>query len=129
MLTTIFLSISILCMTFFIQNEAYKNYKTLVSNAESYQFKCVEAKLIKISVNSFRSLVFVLTTINILAVDFSLYPNYFRKSEIYGISLMDTGVGYFILCHSMRYIRNSPNDTENHNIQTYVKLQSFIKFN
>jgi len=104
----------------FIKNEACKNYALLGSADDSANLKSLDAKLIQISVNAFRSLVFVLTTINILAIDFSLYPHYFRKSEKQGISLMDTGVGFFILCHSMRYIRNSPSDSADRTIQTYV---------
>ncbi len=119
-LTSILLFISTYCMIRFIKNEACKNYALLGSADDSANLKSLDAKLIQISVNAFRSLVFVLTTINILAIDFSLYPHYCRKSEMQGISLMDTGVGFFILCHSMRYIRNSPSDSADKTIQTYV---------
>jgi hypothetical protein len=73
----------------------------------------IDEKLIRISINAFRSLLFVITSVCILAVDFSLFPQQHAKSHEYGISLMDIGVGFFILCHSMRLIRNSPNKEEN----------------
>lgn len=61
----------------------------------------------RISIHAFRSLLFIITSVCILAVDFKIFPRYHAKRVDYGISLMDIGVGYFILCHSMRLIRNS----------------------
>ncbi|XP_055382488.1 uncharacterized protein LOC129612753 [Condylostylus longicornis] len=46
-----------------------------------------------------RSFVFIITAVAILAVDFPQYfPHSMTKSDYTGISLMDTGIGYFIFC-------------------------------
>lgn len=74
----------------------------------SIDFNQIDEKLILISINGFRSLLFLITSVCILAVDFrNLFPLQHSKSHRFGTSLMDIGVGFFILCHSMRLIRNS----------------------
>jgi phosphatidylinositol glycan class W len=67
----------------------------------------LDTKVVKLSINLFRSTVVIITSIAILAVDFKIFSRRNAKTEYYGISLMDVGVGYFIMCHSMRLIRNS----------------------
>ncbi|XP_054282077.1 uncharacterized protein LOC128999534 [Macrosteles quadrilineatus] len=47
-----------------------------------------------------RSIVNIMTVISILAVDFRIFPRKFSKTEKYGMSLMDVGVGFFILCNA-----------------------------
>lgn len=74
----------------------------------------IDEKLIRISINAFRSLLFIITSVCILAVDFKLFPPQHAKRYRFGISLMDIGVGFFILCHSMRLIRNSSNNETSH---------------
>ncbi|KAL4220648.1 hypothetical protein ACF0H5_021044 [Mactra antiquata] len=48
-----------------------------------------------------RSYINILTAISILAVDFPLFPAYFRKSRLYGTSLMDTGLGFYICSNAI----------------------------
>ncbi|XP_066492315.1 phosphatidylinositol-glycan biosynthesis class W protein [Tiliqua scincoides] len=48
------------------------------------------------SISVFRAYMNVLTSINILAVDFPQYPRRYAKTETYGTGLMDFGVGAFV---------------------------------
>jgi hypothetical protein len=70
-------------------------------------FNDLQNLIINITIKWFRSSLFLLTVISILAVDFELFPNYFAKTDHFGISFMDIGVGFFIMSHSLRVIRNS----------------------
>ncbi|KAG7188730.1 hypothetical protein KM043_008350 [Ampulex compressa] len=52
-------------------------------------------------ITNFRALTNILTTICILAVDFRVFPRKFAKTEIFGYSLMDTGVGLFVVANAL----------------------------
>ncbi|XP_050237661.1 uncharacterized protein At4g17910 isoform X1 [Mercurialis annua] len=52
-------------------------------------------------ISSYRVLVMAVTCLCILAVDFRIYPRRYAKTETYGTSLMDCGVGSFILANSL----------------------------
>lgn len=69
-----------------------------------------DLKLIRLSVNTFRTFLFLITSACILAVDFPHFSIDYMKSHGFGFGLMDIGVGFFILCHSMRYLRNMKNE-------------------
>lgn len=47
-------------------------------------------------ITNVRSTTNLLTAVAILAVDFRIFPRHFAKTETYGYSLMDVGVGLFI---------------------------------
>uniref|UniRef100_A0A0C9QI82 Phosphatidylinositol-glycan biosynthesis class W protein n=1 Tax=Fopius arisanus TaxID=64838 RepID=A0A0C9QI82_9HYME len=49
----------------------------------------------------FRALTNIITAICILAVDFRVFPRKFAKTELYGYSLMDTGVGLFVMANAL----------------------------
>lgn len=52
-------------------------------------------------ITNFRALTNIITAICILAVDFQIFPRKFAKTEVFGYSLMDTGVGLFILANAL----------------------------
>lgn len=62
----------------------------------------------------------VFTVIAILAVDFNIFPRRFAKTETYGISLMDVGVGCFILCHGVVGPETRQSHPPQFNIKPYI---------
>lgn len=52
-------------------------------------------------ITNFRALTNIITAICILAVDFHIFPRKFAKTETFGYSLMDTGVGLFIFANAL----------------------------
>ncbi|XP_044587156.1 GPI-anchored wall transfer protein 1-like [Cotesia glomerata] len=69
---------------------------------------------------NFRALTNILTCICILAVDFKIFPRKFAKTEIYGYSLMDAGVGMFIIANAIvspqtkDFTSNNSNNSNKH---------------
>ncbi|KAI8102595.1 hypothetical protein M9435_006193 [Picochlorum sp. BPE23] len=55
---------------------------------------------IKDAVSMHRAQVMLMTCLAILGVDFRAFPRRFAKTETYGTSLMDAGVGSIVLCSS-----------------------------
>lgn len=56
---------------------------------------------LRTNVSSYRVLVMIITFLCILAVDFKIFPRRHAKTETYGTSLMDLGVGSFILANAL----------------------------
>lgn len=52
-------------------------------------------------ITNFRAFTNLITAICILAIDFHIFPRKFAKTELFGYSLMDTGVGLFIFANAL----------------------------
>lgn len=81
------------------------------SNTKSYSY----------IIENFRSQMLIVTCICILAVDFPVFPRRYAKTENYGYSGMDLGVGLFALVHGMV-------SSEARNKQTNLKELFFENF-
>ncbi|CAF4652160.1 unnamed protein product [Rotaria socialis] len=76
------------------------------------------------TIELFRGQILIATCLCILAVDFPIFPRRYAKTENYGYSLMDKGVGLFALAHGIV-------SAEARNKQTSLKdlfLENFILF-
>lgn len=103
----------------FICNHLKKEIKlNLKSNQieKNSQIALIELKILKFSIGTCRLWLYLLTCVTILAVDFKIFPRHLAKTERYGISLMDLGVGFYIVCHAMKVIRNDNFQNEQNSI-------------
>ena len=118
----IMIALNLIILKLVISNKKhikYNNYDE-IHVEQSINLNMLELKIIKLSVNSFRTSVVIITSVAILAVDFLIFPYVHAKTVLYGISLMDLGVGLFVLCHCMRIIRN-PNDVDPNTDKTFKR--------
>ncbi|XP_018407045.1 PREDICTED: uncharacterized protein At4g17910 isoform X2 [Cyphomyrmex costatus] len=78
------------------------NLSLMIERKINYSDLNTELVKDKIScITNFRALTNIITAVCILAVDFRIFPRKFAKTETYGHSLMDTGVGMFILANAL----------------------------
>lgn len=74
--------------------------QSIIADGEGFRQTCID-----LTISSFQTMTYALTTATILAVDFKIMPRKLAKTENYGISGMDYGVGMFVLCHAFKAIR------------------------
>ncbi|KAK7386649.1 hypothetical protein VNO78_26983 [Psophocarpus tetragonolobus] len=60
-----------------------------------------EPNSLRTYITSYRVIVMIIACLCILAVDFRIFPRRYAKTETYGASLMDLGVGAFVLANSL----------------------------
>lgn len=63
---------------------------------------------LRTNISSYRVSMMIVTSLSILAVDFTIFPRRYAKTETFGTGLMDIGVGSFVLANSLvsRQARN-----------------------
>lgn len=76
----------------------------------------IEKKILKLSISTIRLWLYLLTCVSILAVDFNVFPRRFAKTETYGVSVMDLGVGFYMVCHAIKVIRNDQSQSVSFNV-------------
>lgn len=52
-------------------------------------------------ISNFKAFTLIGTVVAILAVDFTVFPRRFCKTETYGTGMMDAGVGLFIMSNAI----------------------------
>ncbi|XP_026866090.2 phosphatidylinositol-glycan biosynthesis class W protein [Electrophorus electricus] len=81
-------------------NQKPPPHGTFRSSLDRFMHTRVESNLVPF-VTVFRVLVNVKTAISILAVDFSVFPRRYAKTESYGTGVMDFGVGAYVMANAL----------------------------
>ncbi|KAF2078688.1 hypothetical protein CYY_000059 [Polysphondylium violaceum] len=92
---TLFLIIGMLITCLTVPLFAHKNIKIYFKNPKELLQDLNSSR--KSFLEEYRSFIMLATCVCILAVDFKIFPRRFGKTETYGISLMDIGVGSVVL--------------------------------
>ncbi|XP_069801509.1 phosphatidylinositol-glycan biosynthesis class W protein isoform X2 [Dendropsophus ebraccatus] len=87
------------CYVIYNNRISYKD-TSLLNVCQSFLNKQIEDRNIP-SVTTFRVFINLLTAISILAVDFSIFPRRYAKTETYGTGVMDLGVGCFTFANAL----------------------------
>lgn len=87
-ITTVLLVLMLLSFTL-----GYTELKKSITSAEMVQMSSEHPGYITI----LRATINLVTCVCILAIDFNIFPGYLSKTKHYGFSLMDSGIGLFVL--------------------------------
>ncbi|KAA0716893.1 Phosphatidylinositol-glycan biosynthesis class W protein [Triplophysa tibetana] len=85
---------------FVYNNRRRPSQGSLHSTIDKFLQTRVESNMVPF-VTVFRVLVNVKTAISILAVDFSVFPRRYAKTEMYGTGVMDFGVGAYVMANAL----------------------------
>ncbi|XP_054824549.1 uncharacterized protein At4g17910 isoform X2 [Prosopis cineraria] len=119
---------SFLIVIFTLISVASKRYKF---GGSSLSFQG-DSNSLRAYISSYRFIVMIMTCECILAVDFRIFPRRLAKTETYGTSLMDLGVGSFVVVNSFvsRQARNIKTIGWKNAVQSSIPLiiLGFIRF-
>lgn len=93
-------AIADVCAVSILYSKRKKKAASHQSLIDSFEHSHVDSKLVPF-LTVFRVLVNVKTAISILAVDFSVFPRRYAKTETYGTGVMDFGVGAYVMANAM----------------------------
>lgn len=99
-LQQVVITISLIVSTLFYYITCYASAQRPVKNVPFFLQSHIQVQKVPF-VTTFRVLVNVKTAISILAVDFSVFPRRYAKTEMYGTGVMDVGVGAFVFANGL----------------------------
>ncbi|KAB5522424.1 hypothetical protein PHYPO_G00159380 [Pangasianodon hypophthalmus] len=94
------IAVTDICAVSILYSKRNKKHASHQSLIDRFEHSHVESKLVPF-LTAFRVLVNVKTAISILAVDFSVFPRRYAKTETYGTGVMDFGVGAYVMANAM----------------------------
>ncbi|CAC5386223.1 PIGW [Mytilus coruscus] len=114
---------SIILQCYRIPSLSWKYAKTRVKD-----FPAIEINDRFQFISNFKAYTLIGTVISILAVDFTVFPRRFCKTETYGTGLMDAGVGLFIVSNAVvsPEARNKMTQGQNRFSQVYKSIISSL---
>lgn len=99
-LQQVIISIALIISALFYYINCYPSVQRLIKNVPSFLQSHIQIQKVPF-VTTFRVLVNIKTAISILAVDFSVFPRRYAKTETYGTGVMDVGVGAFVFANGL----------------------------
>ncbi|XP_052074479.1 phosphatidylinositol-glycan biosynthesis class W protein-like [Mytilus californianus] len=114
---------SIILQCYRIPGLTWKHAKTRVKD-----FPAIEINDRFQFISNFKAYTLIGTVISILAVDFTVFPRRFCKTETYGTGLMDAGVGLFVVSNAVvsPEARNKMTQGQNRFSQVYKSIISSL---
>lgn len=94
------IAVTDVCAVSILYSKKSKKHTGNQSMIDGFEHSHVESKVVPF-LTAFRVLVNVKTAISILAVDFSVFPRRYAKTETYGTGVMDFGVGAYVMANAM----------------------------